>query len=231
MSNSGLLSGVAPAQGRPGQVNAARGWTDHTVNSTGSNYAVSTSLNGSTSAALSSYLQWWTPFWWPVDVRATAIGLKLVTVGTAGAGDPTCRLGIYSSDHQPQPPGRQRPGRLLLDAGTLDLTATTGWREIAIDLPLIGGQVYWAAFHHGLTGTNPTITTCGWATHTSRHQFGWDLIGLIADNGGRYTPVGYSAALAYAAGFPSWTPPSAALDGAGSTAYAPPLIAIKTVTL
>lgn len=231
MSNSGLLSGVAPALGRPGQVQAARGWSDHTVNSANGNYAVSTSLYGSTNVALVSYLQWWTPFWWPVNVRATAIGLKLITVGTAGAGDPTCRLGIYSSDHQPQPAGRQRPGRLILDAGTLDLTATTGWREIAIDLPLLGGQVYWGAFHHGLTGTNPTIVAYNWSGFANRHQFGWDSIGPIDQNGGRYTPVGYSAVLAYSAGFPSWTPPSAALDTAGSAAYTSPVIAIKTVTL
>lgn len=95
----------------------------------------------------------WMPFVFPRSVTISAIGIQLDTAGSGGSG--LCRLGMYQS----LPVRSQyRPGALMLDAGTMDLTATTGWREIAVNLNLDANTLYWSAFVHDLTST-PKIWT------------------------------------------------------------------------
>lgn len=96
---------------------------------------------------------WYTPFWFMFDGALDRICLILDVVGTAGAGSSTGNLGIYSTASN----GYQ-PGSRLIDAGTLDLTATTGWREITISQAFTAGTLYWAAVTHGLAGTLPTLS-------------------------------------------------------------------------
>ena len=68
-------------------------------------------------------------------VTIDRIGVEVTTVGAAGA---LVRLGIYSDD------GASYPGGLLLDAGTVDSAASTGFKELVISQALPKG-VYWLA--------------------------------------------------------------------------------------
>lgn len=65
---------------------------------------------------------------------ADFIGIEVTTVAASG----TARLGIYNSGDD------SFPSSLLLDAGTVSTTTTTGWREIAISQVLQPG-LYWLA--------------------------------------------------------------------------------------
>jgi hypothetical protein len=83
----------------------------------------------------------------PNPVTLTTIGAEVTTIGDAGS---VVRLGIYADD------GTGRPGKLVLDAGTID-GHTVAVQEIAISQALQPG-IYWSvAVGQVITVTGPTI--------------------------------------------------------------------------
>lgn len=142
MSNKGLIGAIEPQPMQTSWMTLPRAGKYYPSN-------IMTPL-GVSQAAHANFLSW-TPFLFPRSVSISAIGIWLSTVGSGGTG--TCHLGLYESSPNV---GEYRPGALMVDAGTLDLTATTGWREIAINQNLKANTIYWAAFVHGLT-TVPSL--------------------------------------------------------------------------
>lgn len=71
------------------------------------------------------------PFICPKAITIDQVGVYVSTLSTT-----TARLGIYSDN------GNCYPGNLLLDAGTIDVTAT-GAKKIAINQTLAANTLYW----------------------------------------------------------------------------------------
>jgi hypothetical protein len=71
------------------------------------------------------------PFLTPKAITIDQIGVYVSTLSTT-----TARLGIYNDG------GNCYPGTLLLDAGTIDVTAT-GVKKIAINQALSANSLYW----------------------------------------------------------------------------------------
>lgn len=96
---------------------------------------------------------------------ATIHKINVATVTTAGSAGAVCRLGIYKDD------GTGNPGKLVLDAGTVDVTTTTGTKSITLgsDITLQPG-LYWlcAAPQGGATtqATYKSFNTAGQITPT-----------------------------------------------------------------
>jgi hypothetical protein len=87
-----------------------------------------TALAGSALAANRMYAM---PFISPKAITIDQIGVYVSTLSTT-----TARLGIYNDN------GNCYPGTLLLDAGTIDVTAT-GAKKIAINQVLGTNKLYW----------------------------------------------------------------------------------------
>lgn len=73
------------------------------------------------------------------DIQIDRIGIHVLTAQATGS----TRLGIY------EPGDDGLPGRLLIDAGTVD-TSTSGFKEITVDVVLRGPRVYWGAYVHNV---------------------------------------------------------------------------------
>lgn len=115
------------------------------------------------------------PYRWPIEVAIVRIAIRLIVVGTAGAGSATCSLGLYRSDQSGLPAG------LIQQAGTVDLTATTGLREIVMPpVPVPAETFVWAGFHHGLAGTLPQLLVHDYAATTFTGQLGYTTLPLGA---------------------------------------------------
>lgn len=105
------------------------------------------------SAVSTSALITFLPFVIPRSVTVTKIGLWLVTQQTGAE----CRLGIYTSDNG-------KPGTLIVDGGTLDLSTGTGsLKEVTISQALGPGMV-WVACHMKNVATAVTVTRMGFAS-------------------------------------------------------------------
>lgn len=87
-----------------------------------------TALAGSALTAARMYAM---PFICPKAITLDQIGVYVSTLSTT-----TARLGIYADN------GNCYPGALLLDAGTIDVTAT-GAKKIAINQALSANTLYW----------------------------------------------------------------------------------------
>lgn len=72
------------------------------------------------------------PFFVPATRKFDRIAINVTVKGTAAS----ARLGVYADD------GSVAPRRLVLDAGTVDMT-TVGVKQITISLTLQGGELYW----------------------------------------------------------------------------------------
>ena len=79
------------------------------------------------------------PWWIPHDVAVDRIGVEVTTGQATGS----TRLGIYESGSD------GLPDKLLIDAGTID-SSTTGFKEITIDVKLVGQHLYWTGFVHNV---------------------------------------------------------------------------------
>jgi hypothetical protein len=98
----------------------------------------------------------------PIDVATsttfTGIGVNLNVIGAISSGTVlNLRLGIYNDDGTYSRPS----GAPLLDAGTLNMLATTGDKFITISQLLAPGR-YWLAVtlqSDGVCSTAPTLTT------------------------------------------------------------------------
>lgn len=77
-------------------------------------------------------------FAWLVELRAGTLDRLGVEVGATGAGS-AIRLGIFSADAD------GFPGALLLDAGTVDTSGSTGFKEISISQAVTAGT-YWLSY-------------------------------------------------------------------------------------
>jgi len=103
------------------------------------------------------------PFISPGRIAYNRIGCQLIT----GVASGTARLGVYAD-------ANGMPGDLILDAGTVAITAgSEGNREITINLPLEAGA-YWLAINvEG--GADPTLK---WALTHSYNVTGWVTPGV-----------------------------------------------------
>lgn len=86
-------------------------------------------LYGTTANRLIGFL-----FYVPVAQTFNRFALNVTTTGSGAA-----RLGMYVDD------GSIAPGKLILDAGTVDLS-TTGIKTIDVTLRLSDKKLYWTAF-------------------------------------------------------------------------------------
>lgn len=78
------------------------------------------------------------PFFVPKTMRFDRIAIRVSTAATGAT--PRIRLGVYEDKGD----GSVYPGALVLDAGEVAVN-TTGLKELAIDLTLKGGKLYWLA--------------------------------------------------------------------------------------
>lgn len=78
------------------------------------------------------------PFFVPKTMRFDRIAIRVSTAATGAT--PRIRLGVYEDKGD----GSVYPGGLVLDAGEVAVN-TTGLKELAIDLTLKGGKLYWLA--------------------------------------------------------------------------------------
>ncbi len=76
------------------------------------------------------------PFFAPKTQKYDRIAIRVSTFATGTT--PRIRLGVYEDKGD----GSVYPGKLVLDAGEVDVS-TTGLKEIAINLTLKGGKLYW----------------------------------------------------------------------------------------
>lgn len=177
---------------------------------------------GVSAAAHANFISW-TPFVFPRLVDISAIGVWLTTAGAGGT--QTCNLGLYDSHPDL---GAYRPGALMVDAGTLDLTATTGWREIAIQQTLQANRLYWAAFVHGLTTTAPVMWgpsgTSGVYASFGGAKFGFSS-GWPTNNGGQEYVIW---SISYSAGpLPANAPATLAKSSLGGLNFPIPALKVK----
>lgn len=151
------------------------------------------------SAVSTSALVTFLPFVIPRGVTVAKIGLWLVTA-QAGA---ECRLGIYTNDNG-------KPGALIVDGGTLDLSAGAGaLKEVTIAQALSPGMV-WVACHMKNVATQATLIRMGFASG----QFVLDSAAFLGTSatGNRY----FQQALAY--GSPLLAAAGAVVAASGSDA-------------
>lgn len=78
------------------------------------------------------------PFFVPKTMKFDRIAIRVITAATGAT--PRIRLGVYKDKED----GSVYPGVLALDAGETPVN-TTGLKELAIDLTLQGGKLYWLA--------------------------------------------------------------------------------------
>lgn len=90
------------------------------------------------------------PFWSSHAETWTRIGVNIDTP-QAGA---SVRLGIFSNG------AANKPGALLLDAGTID-ASTSGAKEITISQALSANTVYWLASINSTFDVSGTLTNTG----------------------------------------------------------------------
>lgn len=88
------------------------------------------------------------PLWVPETMTINQIGCELVTAAGATG---VMRLGIYRHD-----PSDHRPGALVVDAGTVDGSATTGAKTITINVSLTAGLYWLAAAAQGADAASPS---------------------------------------------------------------------------
>jgi len=74
------------------------------------------------------------PFYLPKTTTFDRIAVRVTTLATGTT--PRLRLGIYEDN------GNNYPGKLVLDAGEVDVS-TTGVKEVIINTTLQGGKLYW----------------------------------------------------------------------------------------
>lgn len=149
------------------------------------------------------------------------IGIFLVAVGAAGGGGPNLRLGLYTNA-----PATNRPDMLIVDAGEMDVTATTGARSIAINVAVQAHTTYWAAMIHQVSGTKPQLRS--WDATSGDHDSAGLTLGFAdASTIGtpRYDQTGWYV--------PSWTygplpyvAPTADKAG-GTTPYGMPVVGVR----
>jgi hypothetical protein len=112
-------------------------------------YGAMRSPSGGT-AANGNGLATYTPFVVSAALTADRIGVIVTTAGSTGA---LLRLGIYLSD------ASGAPGKVYLDAGTVDAT-TTGLKAITISKVLPPGLYWLACVCQGAPTTAPTVRLC-----------------------------------------------------------------------
>lgn len=108
-------------------------------------YGVGATLRASAIPAEASAV--YTPLAVPADSSIDRIAVDVITAGGAGA---VMRLGLYNDN------GTGRPGTLLLDAGTVDVS-TTGTKEIIVAQALSAGLIWMVAVVQGAAATRPTM--------------------------------------------------------------------------
>ena len=74
------------------------------------------------------------PSYLPKTTKFDRIAIRVTTLATGVT--PRLRLGIYEDN------GNNYPGKLVLDAGEIDVS-TTGVKEVIINTTLQGGKLYW----------------------------------------------------------------------------------------
>lgn len=101
----------------------------------GAFYHFSIPINADVAYVMEVNYLWAIPFYAAKAMTISDIGLR-VTVGSAGA----ARLGVYEDD------GSVYPGDLLLDAGTIDVTAP-GLKSIGgLSTPFAANSLYWLVY-------------------------------------------------------------------------------------
>lgn len=78
------------------------------------------------------------PLYIPKTMKFDRIAIRVSTQASGAV--PRIRLGVYEDKAD----GSVYPGSLVIDAGEVDVS-TTGLKELAIDLTLKGGKLYWLA--------------------------------------------------------------------------------------
>lgn len=116
---------------------------------TASGFYMVTGSSGAASTTLTSNRLYYIPIQVPRTTTFDRIAISHAAT-TAGAGS-VVRLGIYNNSND-------RPGSLLLDAGTVDLTTAAGLKTITISQQLTPG-IWWLAAVAQVTSGSPTFTT------------------------------------------------------------------------
>lgn len=122
------------------------------------------------------------PFFIPRTAKFDRISIRVTTAATGPT--PRARLGVYEDS------GSVYPGKLVLDAGEVNVSAT-GIKELVIDLTLKSGKLYWLV----LLGQDTASLAVGAIPTTDALAtfLGWDstLSGT--------PPLGYSVTQTYGA--------------------------------
>lgn len=131
------------------------------------------------------------------------LACQVTVVGTAGS---VARLGMYN----PISPNRPKPGKLLLDASTVNTQASTG-KKTASFTPFLfpGGLVYVTAVQQGAAATTATLRTNNGVVVPQLHPVSTDI------NDRYWTEAGVSGAL-----------PATATPVAGANVGAAPQIVV-----
>lgn len=133
------------------------------------------------------------PFWVPKAKTLDRIGIEVTTV----AGSSVVRLGIYNDD------GDGMAGTVLLDAGTIDSSSGTTFKEINISQALSPG-LYWLASCS--QGGAPTLrASSGQAGAGASIGIGSEAASNLASN----VMVGYRGNTGVAGALPAFSSPAA----------------------
>lgn len=100
------------------------------------------------------------PFYIYEDMTLDRIGCEVVT--TPGGAGSVVRLVIYADD------GNYAPGDLILDAGTVDTTAT-GNKNLTINQAVSAGVIWCGAVPQGSPSPNPTMRICSTMVGQTRY--------------------------------------------------------------
>lgn len=95
------------------------------------------------------------PLWVTQAHVFTGLGLGVTTAGTTGS---VIRLGVYTDN------GAGGPSNLILDAGTVDGTATGFQSLTGLTIPLATGPYWLASAFQGSPTTQPTVQCVGAST-------------------------------------------------------------------
>jgi hypothetical protein len=128
--------------------------------------------------ALAAGTLYFTPLFVPKGAGITAIGCEVTVVAASSV----VRLGIYAD-------AGSKPGARVVDAGTVDTSATTGIKEIALSQTFTDGGLFWLA--GACQGGGPTMRTLG-----TNALPGIGYSGTVLANGVNcYTQTGVTGAL------------------------------------
>lgn len=149
---------------------------------------------GSTSSVLGNGSVRVAPYYITTEVTISRLGLEYTAAGQSGS---VFRIGIWDSDG-----GNDRPGTLLVDAGTIATDGTPAASDIALgsNLTLNPGLYYFGGAVQNASTTQPTMRTL-----SAPLTLGGPLGTTISDTAGAYTSILQTGVTGALSNFSSWS--------------------------